>query len=443
MADTPKKIVQSVNLCFICSKKVDKKENKIRIFGTRSADLVETIRLALEVDLKCYSGNTDLFICKANCYSRITRFKHSLDKMNALKKELRTVFSSKTAGSRFKRMLRADISPCKDAVEVNSFGANTETEQTSSKKRIVQRLEFCDIQNTENSRPLEVTTRDSCTTLEPAARVGRIILPKLCQQNVSIGNFATGSIYPKQRLNVLCQAFPCQTGGFLSQDYRSPVTTQAFQQTLSTILTAPDSKFEELINNPITSTPLSSHRAQYNGEKKVNYPSISGDYVKVTVRYPSKEVNKILSQCYLPLGKALADGSPSRIAKAIMNCEQLRKSVIEKVLNVVSLETTNLCSRNRPSLLKKTTKEDLINFDLCCICKEWKEKAPVFYSFLLACCESNRKIAAASWFGSVAIAGSILLKQRDPAMSATGIVMGILLKTRSIEVRLFNNHAFD
>ena len=55
MGDTPKKIVQSVKLCFICSKEVDKKENKMRIFGTRSADIIETIRLALEVDLKCYS----------------------------------------------------------------------------------------------------------------------------------------------------------------------------------------------------------------------------------------------------------------------------------------------------------------------------------------------------------------------------------------------------
>ncbi len=374
------------------------------------------------------------------------RLENRLDKMNALKKELRDVFSSKTAGTRVRRMLLDDISSPNDAVEVNNFGANTETEHTSSKKRSIQPLEFCDIQNTENLRPLEVTTGDTYTKVGPAARVGTIILPKLCQQqNVSIGGFATGSIYPRSR-NVLYQAFPCQTGGFLSQDYRSPVyTTQAFQQTLLTIFTAPDSEVnevEELRNNPKTSTPLSSHRAQNNGEKKVNYPSISGDYVKVTVHYPSKEVNKILSQCYLPLGKALADGTPSRIAKAIMNCEQLRKSVIEKVLNVVSLETTDLCSRNNPSLLKKTTKRDLVNFDLCCLCKEWKEKAPVFYSFLLACCESNRKIAAASWFGSVAIAGSILLKQRDPAMSATGIVMGILLKTRSIELRLFNNHAY-
>ena len=38
-------------------------------------------------------------------------FKHSLDKINAMKKELWTVFSSKTAGSRFKGILRADASP--------------------------------------------------------------------------------------------------------------------------------------------------------------------------------------------------------------------------------------------------------------------------------------------------------------------------------------------
>ena len=93
--------------------------------------------------------------------------------MNALKKELRTVFSSKTAGNRVKRMLLDDISPWNaDAVEVNGFGANTETEHTSSKKRSVQRLEFCDIQNTENLRPLEVTTGDTYTKVGPAARVG-------------------------------------------------------------------------------------------------------------------------------------------------------------------------------------------------------------------------------------------------------------------------------
>ncbi|CAB3978010.1 Hypothetical predicted protein [Paramuricea clavata] len=63
-------------------------------------------------------------------------------------------------------------------------------------------------------------------------------------------------------------------------------------------------------------------------------------------------------------------------------------------------------------------------------------KSTCILFFLLACCESNRKIAAASWFGSVAIAGSILLKQRNPAMSATCIIMGILLKTRSIEATM-------
>jgi hypothetical protein len=58
----------------------------------------------IEVDLKCYSGK------QIYLYAR-RRFKHSLDKINAMKKELWTVFSSKTEGSRFKGILRADVSP--------------------------------------------------------------------------------------------------------------------------------------------------------------------------------------------------------------------------------------------------------------------------------------------------------------------------------------------
>lgn len=437
MTDTPKKIVDNGNLCYICSKMVDKKENKIRIFGTRSADIVETVLLAIEVDLESYSSNTRLFICKSDCYSRIMKLKHSLDKVNALKKELKTVYFNKTAGHRFKRMLPVDGNSCNTAVGVNNFGADTETGQALYKKRVVQRLEFANMPDNENSCPTE-TISQNCRSTVQAAGVETLPPPKFCQQQeLSLHNFVSGLIYPRQNRKVLHQAFPCHTGGFLSNYNRSPIAAQVVQKT--TLFTASNSEVSNCQNNAKTSTPISSHRAQNNGGNTLNSTgSNTGDYVKVTVRYPSKEVNKILNQCYVPLGKSLADGSPSRIAKAIMNCEPLRISVIEKVLNLVSLETTALCSRNHPSLLKKTTKEDLINFDLQCLCKEWQEKAPVFYSFLLACCESNRRKAAVSWFGSVAIAGSILLKQRDPSMSATSIVMAILLKTRSIEVCFFH-----
>ena len=36
-----------------------------------------------------------------------------------------------------------------------------------------------------------------------------------------------------------------------------------------------------------------------------------------------------------------------------------------------------------PSLLRKTSKEDLQNFDLEKLCEEWQERAPIFYALLL------------------------------------------------------------
>jgi hypothetical protein len=40
------------------------------------------------------------------------------------------------------------------------------------------------------------------------------------------------------------------------------------------------------------------------------------------------------------------------------------------------------------------------------------------------------------WFGSVAIAGSVLLKQKNEKMNATAAVLGIVMKSKSVEVSL-------
>lgn len=82
------------------------------------------------------------------------------------------------------------------------------------------------------------------------------------------------------------------------------------------------------------------------------------------------------------------------------------------VLKTVSKETTGLCSKNNPSLLRKTDKTSLEKFDLEPVCNEWRERAPVFYSFLLTSCV-NKRTKTSTWFESLALAGSILLKQRN------------------------------
>ena len=121
------------------------------------------------------------------------------------------------------------------------------------------------------------------------------------------------------------------------------------------------------------------------------------------------------------------------VATAVMNCEPIRKEVTKKVLRIVSKEVNSLCSRREPSILRKCEKNDLMNFDMQLLCQEWAQRAPLFHSFLLTCA-CSKSTANATWLPSIAISGSVLLKQRNPHMNATASVLGILLKSKSIEV---------
>ncbi len=74
-----------------------------------------------------------------------------------------------------------------------------------------------------------------------------------------------------------------------------------------------------------------------------------------------------------------------------------------------------------------------MKYSMQTLCLEWQTRSPVFYAFLMTVALSRNK-QSHLWLPSVALAGSILLKQRNSHMSATGAVIGILLKTGSIEV---------
>ena len=146
-------------------------------------------------------------------------------------------------------------------------------------------------------------------------------------------------------------------------------------------------------------------------------------------------MNKKLQGTYKKIGKALVPGVPSQIAGAIMNCSTVKKHVIEKIMKAVSKEVAGLCSKTNPSLLRKRAKEDLEKFDLEHVCSEWRERAPVFYSFLLTSA-ANKSSKNSTWFGSLALAGSVLLKQRNSGMSAAASVIGVQLKSKAVEVEL-------
>lgn len=361
---TPKKVVET-DRCFICSKVVAKKE-KLYIFGKSSIDFCEIVKSALNVNVRNFSASEQLFICRAECYQRLTKFKRALDNLNKAKSELEEVY--KATVHRTKRL-------CKDDAEEDAANEVDKHVEQSTRGKVAKVLHFS-----------EATT---CTS-SPRASPDALSDGQRCVLD-----------------EPFCFLSPIQSNG-------GELLKRAF---INTIARSP---------NVVTSTPRKILR---NCEQDNSQTS----NVTLSISYPSKNVNKSLHGSYQHNGKALAHGIPSRVANAAMNCQPVRKHIVEKTLGILKKEITGLCSKNNPSLLRKSSKEGLTDFDLQHVCEEWKVRAPLFYSFLMTSA-TNKRTKASSWFGSVAVAGSVLLKQRSKKMDATSSLLGIMMKTKSIEV---------
>ena len=73
--------------------------------------------------------------------------------------------------------------------------------------------------------------------------------------------------------------------------------------------------------------------------------------VHITVKYPSKPIHKELKDDYAAIGKAIVYGSPRRTERAVLKNEALKKCIVEKVLQLMTLQLNGLCSRRQPSML--------------------------------------------------------------------------------------------
>lgn len=81
--------------------------------------------------------------------------------------------------------------------------------------------------------------------------------------------------------------------------------------------------------------------------------------IHLTVKYPSKPVHRELKDDYAAIGKAIVYGSPQRITRVVLKNEILKKCIVEKLLQLMTLQLNELCSRRQPSMLRANTKEGL------------------------------------------------------------------------------------
>lgn len=407
MNETPKKVIDGGEKCFLCSESA-LSSNRVFIFGKSALDIAYLIKESTTFDVNNYSDSDDLFVCKNMCYKRLLRLKSALDKCKGIKSEIKEKFVP--VAVRTKRMQRPE-------------NKQHEVEDATQSRRVQQRprckasksIEFSDASNTIS--PVVVATSPN----ETNQGMEQSLLPSRnpCQWN----NFHRPNFYRRLQTDIF-NTSACDP--FAEYPLISPVPTSVFTRGGSRLID--DSVSQRNLPIPITSPVAASTKST----RDVHTASSSG-CVNITIKYPSKTVSKTVDDTYKTLGKALLYGPPSRIATAVMNAAPVRKLVIEKVLNIVSKEVGELCSRKNPSMLRQTKKDDLVKFSLDQLCEEWKRRAPLFYSFLVTS-SATKSTRNTSWLASVAVSGSVLLKQRNGEMSATAYVLGILLKSRSTEV---------
>ena len=234
----------------------------------------------LNVNVRNFSASEQLFICRAQCYQRLTKFKRALDNLKKAKSELEEVY--KATVHRTKRL-------SKDDAEGDVAKEVYEHVEQSTRGKVAEVLRFP-----------QTTTCTSSPGPSPVA--------------LSEG----------QRC-VLDEPF-C---GFLSpiQGNGGDLLKRTFINTIA----------HTCSRNVVTSTPRNKSRNSEDNSQTSN--------VKLSISYPSKNVNKTLHGSYELIGKALVHGIPSRIANAAINCQPVRKHIVEKTLGILKKEVMELCSK--------------------------------------------------------------------------------------------------
>ena len=179
--------------------------------------------------------------------------------------------------------------------------------------------------------------------------------------------------------------------------------------------------------NFASTVPLSHSTPIKEQQPSILQPTCDQTSVNVRISWPSKTVEKTLHPELESIGKMLVRGTFKQIANAAWRSKQIRKYLILNVLKQIDYECTNICSKKYPSCLQSPSKQKMPDFSFAKENEELQERAPLFYSVLVAGGCNKKKTEKSSWIPAVGMAASILLRNQSPYMNAVQLMLGIFL----------------
>ena len=140
-----------------------------------------------------------------------------------------------------------------------------------------------------------------------------------------------------------------------------------------------------------------------------------------------------LPQKFYRIGRQLAFGTPKSIAAAVMNETDTKDAVYDIVCADLTMEISGLCAKSNPSILRKTAKEDLIEFSWNNLHQEFSSRTPRYLQILSACVHNpsqsrNVHKQIESLIPSMCDAGAQLVSAFNKDMNATRRIKSVILR---------------
>jgi hypothetical protein len=165
---------------------------------------------------------------------------------------------------------------------------------------------------------------------------------------------------------------------------------------------------------------------------------------KVSVNYKNGVRSKVVTDPVVQAAvKCIANSRNEKAIARALYAGNFKHHFHELVNETIASEAQKLCSSVDKSCLQHKEAKDVIDIDWGKIILEWQSRAPVFKSFLTSATVNRRSNNdhPERCDPFIAMAGSILLYNRNPAMSLVQQAVGLVLDHGGVtkEVTLLYN----
>ena len=225
-------------------------------------DIQGLIKADIDVDVTVFSLS-EIFISTANCYRRLIRFEKISNNLCNLKKEIKKDYDNGGSGVRSK-LLRKEMTTCLEA-------------QMDPRTSVMSLPELASSIGTSAAKLLKFPGPNTCSS----------------ELATSIGNSAVKSLKfpgPTTCTSYFAPADPAHGLAFVAEESRENVSFFASPP--------PPSLF-------LTSTPVAKDNAPFRSSNAATFTSVD-----VSIKYPSKTVNRTLAKDNEAIAKALTFGPP-------------------------------------------------------------------------------------------------------------------------------------